>query len=388
MSEKQRKRGTIPACAGEPWTPKATIAALRDYPRVCGGTHGVCFTRALRKGLSPRVRGNHLQRRHIPVECGTIPACAGEPTSRRKSSTRPWDYPRVCGGTVSWTLRTCANQGLSPRVRGNRRCGCNGLVGHGTIPACAGEPYTDRDGNKKSRDYPRVCGGTFLKHRGSALNLGLSPRVRGNLHQIVHDHHAIGTIPACAGEPKRTRNALALIADYPRVCGGTKGRGNGYHATAGLSPRVRGNRRFGRLVAIEDGTIPACAGEPRISPTVRAMYGDYPRVCGGTASGAPTTRKRSGLSPRVRGNLALLGRGKEPPGTIPACAGEPTAPDRGRRRRRDYPRVCGGTRLVILKPPMPRGLSPRVRGNLTPNRAAASRIGTIPACAGEPAVSR
>ena len=62
-------------------------------------------------------------------------------------------------------------------------------------------------------------------------------------------------------------------------------------------------------------------------------------------------------------------------GSIPACAGEP--PDDGRRRRRRvYPRVCGGTQLpawLNRNRPVGAGLSPRVRGNPRPRYTLAAR---------------
>ena len=55
-----------------------------------------------------------------------------------------WVYPRVCGGTGLRDEDVRTFWGLSPRVRGNppECCGC---VAHaGSIPACAGEPTSRR----------------------------------------------------------------------------------------------------------------------------------------------------------------------------------------------------------------------------------------------------
>ena len=54
-------------------------------------------------------------------------------------------------------------------------------------------------------------------------------------------------------------------------------------------------------------------------------------------------------------------------------------------RPRVYPRVCGGTRTLIWKMRTGRGLSPRVRGNHSAATVALAYLGSIPACAGEPA---
>ena len=50
---------------------------------------------------------------------------------------------------------------------------------------------------------------------------------------------------------------------YPRVCGGTALMRAQSTQTCGLSPRVRGNLPVGSVFAGFDGSIPACAGEPR-----------------------------------------------------------------------------------------------------------------------------
>ena len=59
------------------------------------------------------------------------------------------------------------------------------------------------------------------------------------------------------------------------------------------------------LVVVEaiSGSIPACAGEPRMGADVRTQDKVYPRVCGGTVYFCNDPPPLRGLSPRVRGNL-------------------------------------------------------------------------------------
>ena len=113
------------------------------------------------------------------------------------------------------------------------------------------------------RVYPRVCGGTLEEPDAQRRDAGLSPRVRGNREfprPAVDDG---GSIPACAGEPWRNLMRKDAMPVYPRVCGGTGSSRARLWMTAGLSPRVRGNRGGRRPVAAGGGSIPACAGEPR-----------------------------------------------------------------------------------------------------------------------------
>ena len=78
----------------------------------------------------------------------------------------------------------------------------------------------------------------------SWLASGLSPRVRGNPDEVVARLGGRGSIPACAGEPRLGPPGLAVPAVYPRVCGGTNGSKGAKHPVEGLSPRVRGNPCF------------------------------------------------------------------------------------------------------------------------------------------------
>ena len=56
-----------------------SFIALKVYPRVCGGTTRKRWKIGLENGLSPRVRGNRLEDKCFYAVRRSIPACAGEP---------------------------------------------------------------------------------------------------------------------------------------------------------------------------------------------------------------------------------------------------------------------------------------------------------------------
>ena len=342
-------------------------------------------------GLSPRVRGNRLRQVLIDRLQGSIPACAGEPESTIPANRLPLVYPRVCGGTSKRPIILSKEQGLSPRVRGNRGAGENDRPAERSIPACAGEPYPRCRSEGARKVYPRVCGGTLPPELLAALCQGLSPRVRGNPVTVKSRLLLTRSIPACAGEPR----AETAFATGP----------------AGLSPRVRGNPCGGGPDDRRAGSIPACAGEPRVEGDQHGSAGVYPRVCGGTKRDRTLIGAGRGLSPRVRGNPGMHVYPRVCGGTgvvmwsIPACAGEPhpiSAPSgqltvyprvcggtrvvtvRWCRQDEVYPRVCGGTRQPAQSANCQAGLSPRVRGNRCWRWQGALRSRSIPACAGEP----
>ncbi len=274
-------------------------------------------------GLSPRVRGNHLSGHGRRPWHGSIPACAGEPSAsvRRSIETR-------------------------------------------SIPACAGEPSRDPPGCIGAAVYPRVCGGTDNTDRKANPDLGLSPRVRGNLNSELMSVSYVGSIPACAGEPEIQPRRRSGLWVYPRVCGGT------------IRTKIPGSP--GR------GSIPACAGEPDAQVRRPSSIEVYPRVCGGTKGCMSLIPSSKGLSPRVRGNPIYIRRLSDLQGSIPACAGEPPMAQKRYSNIGVYPRVCGGTVWMVFSIMPRQGLSPRVRGNPLSIISCVISMGSIPACAGEP----
>ena len=376
--------GSIPACAGEPGTAAPRGGDDRVYPRVCGGTRCLQGRPGRVRGLSPRVRGNRELPPHPSDHPRSIPACAGEPWSARAACARPTVYPRVCGGTQSPALDWRRLPGLSPRVRGNLGRDRADVGDLGSIPACAGEPRGGTSATRWRRVYPRVCGGTVLGVDARRVYTGLSPRVRGNRRPRVERGRATGSIPACAGEPTSRQTICTWARVYPRVCGGTRVGFIAKVPSGGLSPRVRGNRGMDADRPAAPGSIPACAGEPPGCCGIPWRMGVYPRVCGGTLEEWALLPNGMGLSPRVRGNR----RGSRPhwsiSGSIPACAGEPRSHRRRGFRPTVYPRVCGGTLMGAVVVSLFAGLSPRVRGNREGDVPRNLLPRSIPACAGEP----
>ena len=192
-------------------------------------------------GLSPRVRGNPYILFWLLLLLGPIPACAGQPLMRSFRSDPLRAYPRVCGATRNTNQWPQCRSGLSPRVRGNLSRVRYAESSPGPIPACAGQPIEGQHAHASPRAYPRVCGATGLGGTGCIPLLGLSPRVRGNRSERPRHAWLPGPIPACAGQPMDAARIAMGCRAYPRVCGATAALGMKVRDNVGLSPRVRGN---------------------------------------------------------------------------------------------------------------------------------------------------
>ena len=159
-------------------------------------------------------------------------------------------------------------------------------------------------------------------------------------------------------------------------------------AVTGLSPLARGNHRTRRGRTGNQGSIPACAGEPNAACALATSCGVYPRLRGGTFIARATSASCEGLSPLARGNRHQRNPRHASAGSIPACAGEPKWVPVATTAARVYPRLRGGTGLSMLSSTEPMGLSPLARGNPPRSAFRPGFAGSIPACAGGTAFHR
>ena len=321
------------------------------------------------RGPSPRVRGNPVRRDYPDVAEGSIPACAGKPGDDTTGTAIAGVHPRVCGETQGEPVEYAERPGPSPRVRGNPGREHESVRAVGSIPACAGKPWRCGRPAGWRRVHPRVCGETRARPTGarrpSRRPSGPSPRVRGNRRPAAQTRGCPGSIPACAGKPR----TLTVFAED----------------AVGPSPRVRGNPAGGRSASRPAWSIPACAGKPGCAAPRLRSGRVHPRVCGETERERVRERLEPGPSPRVRGNPDPGRTRRRMGGSIPACAGKPQLRQMDARRAGVHPRVCGETTPVCRRPPIGRGPSPRVRGNLRNRSRASASHRSIPACAGKPA---
>ena len=147
---------------------------------------------------------------------------------------------------------------------------------------------------------------------------------------------------------------------------------------------MRGNLNHHLSFRAQNGSIPAHAGEPANPLREDRRRRVYPRACGGTGSSRKGGLSRVGLSPRMRGNRYSSASSSDTKGSIPAHAGEPGNATEAALQAGVYPRACGGTLQKRSGRSPLKGLSPRMRGNQSSRLFGGGFFGSIPAHAGEP----
>jgi len=318
----------------------------------------------------------------VPLH-GWIPAGAGE-TARpcRRRSTARVD-PRGGGGDDQADAGTYAAWGGSPRGRGRRGFRSRRARGRGWIPAGAGETLQSPRYRSVAGVDPRGGGGDSWQYWAGVAFAGGSPRGRGRRGTPRPRCGDDGWIPAGAGEtepPPRSRDRARVD---PRGGGGDSLSTSEAVPARGGSPRGRGRPS---IVLVDDpggGWIPAGAGEtPRQTGSSHRQRVD-PRGGGGDMRVGGSYTRTPGGSPRGRGRLAERSGRRDPPGWIPAGAGETASHASRNVDCRVDPRGGGGDRhMGVLKRPE-KGGSPRGRGRPTHGGIEAAGEGWIPAGAGE-----
>ena len=335
-------------------------------------------------GLSPRPRGS-LRVRSLPSgPRGSIPASAGKPRSPRTNSNTKWVYPRVRGEAALINRFAAGRRGLSPRPRGSRPRLSRPCPGRGSIPASAGKPAMRHIGEGLLKVYPRVRGEAVMNVQSRLPEAGLSPRPRGSPALDVGNRHARRSIPASAGKPAAASAGPTEPRVYPRVRGEADNFIFPASYIGGLSPRPRGSPLPTTRYCRRRGSIPASAGKPAADIEFDEGFGVYPRVRGEAGVLLIAQQHLGGLSPRPRGSPTLAAVAPVASRSIPASAGKPSSWRATGERSRVYPRVRGEADVPPCDLLCQVGLSPRPRGSLANPLRLPSGSGSIPASAGKP----
>ena len=146
------------------------------------------------------MRGKASDKPRERIERGITPAYAGKSTIMRDDSTKNRDHPRVCGEKRKFILRTFSRLGSPPRMRGKGSVYGDSLKGAGITPAYAGKRPCMIMATTPAKDHPRVCGEKLLLALRSVAEEGSPPRMRGKVDSFKAETKDDRITPAYAGK--------------------------------------------------------------------------------------------------------------------------------------------------------------------------------------------
>ncbi len=171
---------SIPALTGKPRHAAPMWGRTWVYPRAYGETVRLAPGSRDLPGLSPRLRGNPAALATGNPAARSIPALTGKPRVRSVPSMPRRVYPRAYGETAMVARVAAGTRGLSPRLRGNHYDPLVASQCRRSIPALTGKPLVSSLRPADARVYPRAYGETQGHKAADTLRQGLSPRLRGN----------------------------------------------------------------------------------------------------------------------------------------------------------------------------------------------------------------
>ena len=153
----------------------------------------------------------------------------------------------------------------------------------------------------------------------SAVNSwGSSPHARGTLCDIGESVMRTRIIPACAGNTWPVNSSSIKVEDHPRMRGEHQSNIKPLPATGGSSPHARGTPCRPRPGRDPPGIIPACAGNTESLTLILIGRRDHPRMRGEHSSSCV------GDHPRMRGeHWRYLVSLVSPVGSSPHARGTP-----------------------------------------------------------------
>ncbi len=314
--------GSIPAHAGETNTVPSCSFLERVDPRSRGGDRSRLEPLQELGGRSPLTRGRPGHGAADPT-CGrSIPAHAGETPDRPGWAWRGWVDPRSRGGDGANGRPLHSGEGRSPLTRGRRARTRSGFLPLRSIPAHAGETNAGPSRQNRQEVDPRSRGGDVLAGAIIRGPEGRSPLTRGRPTARRGRCAGWGSIPAHAGETDHHGRVFFSLRVDPRSRGGDCVFRQFVDVDGGRSPLTRGRHACSSVRGYLRGSIPAHAGETMPSNTLCLWGRVDPRSRGGDSDWPHCKTPTNGRSPLTRGRHHALRVPRTRLGSIPAHAGE------------------------------------------------------------------
>ncbi len=321
------------------------------------------FAKTHPRGCGARTGGDPM----TVADDGSSPRARGQARSPAKRATPSRLIPAGAGPGARMRLPLITMFGSSPRVRGQAATPSDHAARTRLIPAGAGPGTTAAASAPCPAAHPRGCGARLFQVERFDDLTGSPPRVRGQAPCPIPQPDRARLIPAGAGPGWSLCVCGSVVSAHPRGCGARLVSEFDRQRAYGSSPRVRGQGQCENSFFPSWRLIPAGAGP--------GMYG------------LAMIFWMTGSSPRVRGQVAPSLFAKTSIRLIPAGAGPGFTPCSISLSNAAHPRGCGARFNTTILPMIVNGSSPRVRGQVDAAVAHADGARLIPAGAGPGAPS-
>ena len=211
------------------------------------------------------------------------------------------DHPHACGDKHFQANVSKVKPGSSPRVWGQVSNVVGGILGIRIIPTRVGTRSVVRPKAVQPQDHPHACGDKLPNNLVLYRAKGSSPRVWGQAAFASHFKGGAGIIPTRVGTSPYTSESFGGYRDHPHACGDKSLRPNNFQSCRGSSPRVWGQGFRGMLKLVGEGIIPTRVGTSRLQKPHLRQGMDHPHACGDKRLQASSTAISLGSSPRVWG---------------------------------------------------------------------------------------
>ena len=155
--------GSIPAPTGKPVSCPYSDRLFQVYPRAYGEANIAMIVVVVVTGLSPRLRGSRRDPIWNGGVVRSIPAPTGKPCDGATAARGRRVYPRAYGEATSHPFFFSSVTGLSPRLRGSHVEAVPSGAVLRSIPAPTGKPRYGGRWCDHRRVYPRAYGEASLQ---------------------------------------------------------------------------------------------------------------------------------------------------------------------------------------------------------------------------------
>ena len=229
-------------------------------PARAGNTFTITVTCRPWGGSSPLARGTPGVNLVLDGGLGLIPARAGNTVLLGCPRVNKRAHPRSRGEHRKTVPRGTAWTGSSPLARGTPRPSAFSSVSRGLIPARAGNTVHERTANVAVGAHPRSRGEHGQSDVRTPPGPGSSPLARGTRHPNARGNPKRGLIPARAGNTRWLLRRVVAAWAHPRSRGEHLSKDWHRAIAAGSSPLARGTHNNLGFIGINEGLIPARAG--------------------------------------------------------------------------------------------------------------------------------